>query len=139
MTIPPGWYDSPDTPGQRWWDGSQWGDQRRLPPWRQRHRALSIAISLVGLLVLLGGFFGVFHRSSSTGELNTEALDANIQRWMRQHLGSVDPQVECPTGKPAKQGTEFLCQASDSSGRAAFDVTVINDAGDVKWQMVSTS
>lgn len=28
-TTPAGWYDDPTSPGvMRWWDGSQWGEQR---------------------------------------------------------------------------------------------------------------
>lgn len=66
--LPPaGWYDDPEGPGQRWWDGAKWGENRRgansqpshIPtPTPQAPRPLGFGAKVVlaiVALVLVGG------------------------------------------------------------------------------------
>lgn len=74
MSTPAGWYDDPEQQGQqRYWDGSQWTDQRQpaapvpLPPpappvthtavapEKKSHTTRNVILAVVGVLVLLMG------------------------------------------------------------------------------------
>ncbi|MGW3658575.1 DUF2510 domain-containing protein [Streptomyces sp. NPDC005151] len=55
---PPGWHTDPGYTGtgpvqERWWDGSQWTDQLRMPPAAVRRRRIRIGVGVTaGVLVL---------------------------------------------------------------------------------------
>ncbi|MEZ5266977.1 MAG: heavy metal-binding domain-containing protein, partial [Acidimicrobiales bacterium] len=84
---PPGWYPDPFEPGStRWWDGSQWGQQRtpilvcttnELAGHRV-DRVLGVCVGLVANSMGFGKSFAAGVQSMSRGEVPqwTEALEA---------------------------------------------------------------
>lgn len=53
---PAGWYQDPEGPGQRWWDGAQWGAQAAPPaPPAPRQTHLLAVLSLIFSLLWLFG------------------------------------------------------------------------------------
>ncbi|WP_392673499.1 DUF2510 domain-containing protein [Streptomyces sp. LN785] len=60
---PPGWHTDPGYTGtgpvqERWWDGSQWTDQLRMPPAAVRRRRIRIGVGVVAGVVVLAAVAG---------------------------------------------------------------------------------
>ncbi|MEU2672523.1 DUF2510 domain-containing protein [Streptomyces sp. NPDC007164] len=76
---PPGWHPDPGYTGigpvhERWWDGTRWTDQLRVPPATIRRRRTRVALGITAAVVVLavvGG--GVFLLSGKSGDDNERA------------------------------------------------------------------
>ncbi|MEV7235730.1 DUF2510 domain-containing protein [Streptomyces sp. NPDC051020] len=60
---PPGWHTDPGYTGtgpvqERWWDGSQWTDQLRMPPAAVRRRRIRIGVGVTAGVVVLAAIAG---------------------------------------------------------------------------------
>ncbi|MEV5203553.1 DUF2510 domain-containing protein [Streptomyces sp. NPDC053720] len=79
---PPGWHPDPGYTGigpvhERWWDGTRWTDQLRVPPATIRRRRTRVALGITAAVVVLavvGG--GVFLLSGKSGDDNERAATA---------------------------------------------------------------
>ncbi|MER5276416.1 DUF2510 domain-containing protein [Streptomyces sp. NPDC002809] len=79
QTSPPGWHPDPGYTGfgpiqERWWDGTQWTDQLRVPPATLRSRRIRIGAGITAAVVVLaavGG--GVYLLSDDSGKTDNTA------------------------------------------------------------------
>lgn len=63
QTTPPGWHPDPGHSGngplqERWWDGSHWTDQLRIPPATVRRRRIRIGAGIAAAVVVLAAVGG---------------------------------------------------------------------------------
>ncbi|MFJ8749286.1 DUF2510 domain-containing protein [Streptomyces sp. NPDC102441] len=63
QTTPPGWHPDPGHSGigplqERWWDGSHWTDQLRIPPATVRRRRIRIGAGIAAGVVVLAAVGG---------------------------------------------------------------------------------
>lgn len=63
QTTPPGWHPDPGYSGigprqERWWDGSRWTDQLRIPPAAVRRRRIRIGAGIAAGVVVLAAVGG---------------------------------------------------------------------------------
>lgn len=63
QTSPPGWHPDPGYTGfgpiqERWWDGTQWTDQLRVPPAALRSRRIRIGAGITAAVVVLAAIGG---------------------------------------------------------------------------------
>lgn len=63
QTSPPGWHPDPGYTGfgpiqERWWDGTQWTDQLRVPPATLRSRRIRIGVGITAAVVVLAAIGG---------------------------------------------------------------------------------
>ncbi|MEU1487509.1 DUF2510 domain-containing protein [Streptomyces sp. NPDC005752] len=72
--TPPGWHPDPGHTGigplqERWWDGSHWTDQLRIPPATVRRRRIRIGAGIVaGVVVLAAVGGGAYLLGDSSGD-----------------------------------------------------------------------
>ncbi|MFF2010686.1 DUF2510 domain-containing protein [Streptomyces sp. NPDC058195] len=74
-TSPPGWHPDPGYTGigpvyERWWDGTRWTDQLRVPPAAARRRRTRIALGVIAAVVVIaavGGGLRLLSDSSGDG------------------------------------------------------------------------
>lgn len=80
QTSPPGWHPDPGYTGfgpiqERWWDGTQWTDQLRVPPAALRSRRIRIGAGVTAAVVVLaaigGGVYLLNDDSGTTGSSAT--------------------------------------------------------------------
>ena len=80
QTSPPGWHPDPGYTGfgplqERWWDGTQWTDQLRMPPAALRGRRIRIGAGITAAVVVLaaigGGVYVLTDDSGATGNTAT--------------------------------------------------------------------
>ncbi|GAA2922832.1 DUF2510 domain-containing protein [Kitasatospora cinereorecta] len=85
QTSPPGWHADPGYSGigplqERWWDGSRWTDQLRVPPAAVRRRRIRIGAATAAGVVLLaavgGGAYLLGEDSSGTNDTSATAPPA---------------------------------------------------------------
>lgn len=82
QTTPPGWHADPGYSGigpvqERWWDGSRWTDQLRVPPAAVRRRRIRIGAAIATGVVLLaavgGGAYLLGDSGSGTNDTSATA------------------------------------------------------------------
>lgn len=80
QTSPPGWHPDPGYTGfgpiqERWWDGTQWTDQLRVPPATRRSRRIRVGAGITAAVVVLaalgGGVYLLTDDSRTTGNSAT--------------------------------------------------------------------
>ncbi|MFJ5196002.1 DUF2510 domain-containing protein [Streptomyces sp. NPDC088394] len=76
---PPGWHPDPGYTGigpvhERWWDGTRWTDQLRVPPATIRRRRMRVGLGIAAAVVVLAAIGGgVFLLSDKSGDDNDRA------------------------------------------------------------------
>ncbi|MET8329073.1 DUF2510 domain-containing protein [Streptomyces sp. NPDC005181] len=79
---PPGWHTDPGYTGtgpvqERWWDGSRWTDQLRMPPATVRRRRIRIGVGVTaGVVVLAAIAGGVLMLTDDSGRTKNTSSDA---------------------------------------------------------------
>ncbi|WP_393062836.1 DUF2510 domain-containing protein [Streptomyces sp. LN549] len=79
QTSPPGWHPDPGYTGfgpiqERWWDGTQWTDQLRVPPATLRSRRIRIGAGITAAVVVLAAIGGgVYLLSDDSGKTDNTA------------------------------------------------------------------
>ncbi|WP_371097664.1 DUF2510 domain-containing protein [Streptomyces sanglieri] len=79
---PPGWHPDPGYTGigpvhERWWDGTRWTDQLRVPPATIRRRRMRVGLGITAAVVVLAAIGGgVFLLSDKSGDDNERAATA---------------------------------------------------------------
>lgn len=95
---PPGWHTDPGYTGtgpvqERWWDGSQWTDQLRMPPAAVRRRRVRIGVGVTaGVVVLAAIAGGVLLLTDDSGGSKNAASDV------------VSPSPSAPGGQQGEGG-----------------------------------
>jgi Protein of unknown function (DUF2510) len=75
--APPGWFADPTgLQAQRWWDGTQWGQQTRAArkSWPRRRQVLTVLGSLAALVIVIGGIASTSGNARQAG--NASAIAA---------------------------------------------------------------
>jgi hypothetical protein len=69
-------------------------------------------------------------------EIDLSYVESSIKSWARDFaVGPVF--VDCGDRTvPAEANYTFICEISDSTGSASVRVTVLNDNGDVEWELI---
>ncbi|MDF6045734.1 DUF2510 domain-containing protein [Streptomyces sp. JH14] len=97
---PPGWHTDPGYTGtgpvqERWWDGSQWTDQLRMPPAAVRRRRVRIGVGVTaGVVVLAAIAGGVLLLTDDSGGSKNAASDV------------VSPTPGAPGGRQGEGGRD---------------------------------
>ncbi len=78
------------------------------------------------------------------GACGTESLDigkaeSEIEKGLRDQLGTKDTSVDCPDEVEAKKGDEFDCKATVDRQKGTVNVTQQDEEGNVRWQVEQTS
>ncbi|MFC5174139.1 DUF2510 domain-containing protein [Streptomyces mutomycini] len=82
QTTPPGWHPDPGHTGigplqERWWDGSRWTDQLRIPPATVRRRRVRIGAGIAaGVVALAAVGGGAYMLGDSSGDGADSAASA---------------------------------------------------------------
>ncbi|WP_436846956.1 DUF2510 domain-containing protein [Streptomyces atratus] len=104
---PPGWHTDPGYTGtgpvqERWWDGSQWTDQLRMPPAAVRRRRIRIGVGVAAGVVVLAAIAGgtVLLADGSNSSENTSR-------------GVVSPTPSSPGGQNGQGGPGGRSPAPD--------------------------
>ncbi|WP_307123773.1 DUF2510 domain-containing protein [Streptomyces sp. B1I3] len=99
QTSPPGWHADPGYSGigpaqERWWDGSRWTDQLRIPPATVRRRRIRIGAGIAAGVVVLAAVGGGAYMlgDDSGGGDGTSAATAPSQSPGRQGAPDGDGQ-----------------------------------------------
>ena len=69
-------------------------------------------------------------------EIDLQKVESAIENWARDFaVGPVF--VDCGDRTvPAEANYTFICDITDSTGSASVRVTVLNDNGDVEWELI---
>jgi len=88
---------------------------------------------VVSSLVLVAALTGC---SVFQSEIDLPLVETSIENWARDFaVGPVF--VDCGDRTvPAEANYTFICDISDSTGSASVRVTVLNDNGDVEWELI---
>lgn len=97
----------------------------------------SVARTWVGLaLLLIAGSIGVgAYQTTRPPTFDGNSLEPQIEQWLAAH-DAPGATVDCPDSYSGKSGATFLCTASDGTGSAHVQVTVLNDKGEVNWTVI---
>jgi hypothetical protein len=99
-------------------------DTGRSPGWRAC-LCLAAACVLISFAISACG-------SSDPTILDTQKVEAAIEQSVLDQRG-VHADVGCPAGVQQKKGLEFSCQATVKQEMTQFDVTQLDDAGNVSY------
>jgi len=81
-------------------------------------------------------FLCPFLLGACSSVLDTDEAERLIKSWAEDIPGQTEPvTVSCPEDQPLEAGHIFLCELSDSTGDYHARVTVLNDAGDIEWEL----
>ncbi|QRY43121.1 DUF4352 domain-containing protein [Mycolicibacterium boenickei] len=118
MTTPaPGWYPDPSgAPGQRYWDGTQWGPMVPLPKKSNAGKVVLIVIAaIIGLSILaFGGCVALI--SSSVDSVSSSTKSTTAPTANSQPAAEAAPTVAPPppAGAPVRDG-QFEFQVTNVS------------------------
>jgi hypothetical protein len=150
--VPPGWYQDPQGPGQRYWDGIAWTEhvapgQAAAPvppqspyaggpgaaPQQAPHPGAPAPTGggrrNVGKIV--GGIVGVIAIILGVvaviGAVSGTTIDATkAQNLVRSHINGAQS-VNCPSGVEAKSGSTFDCKVTLTDGSTETVTLHVND------------
>lgn len=105
--------------------------QDRLAWWSASQPARAWAV-VSGVLIAAAVAFGIYTVTRPV-TLDGSTLNGQIEQWFARN-GAPGASVHCPDYK-ASAGYTFICSATDTTGAAHVEVTVLNGQGDVKWQV----
>jgi hypothetical protein len=76
-----------------------------------------------------------------TSTLDHEVLESGIQEWAEDLSEDLSGQresvtVTCPDDARAEAGYRFICEMSDGVDTVNVRVTVLNEEGDVEWEVL---
>jgi hypothetical protein len=89
----------------------------------------AIAAVAIGAMALVG---------CSTPMIDSGYVADQIEDWAESvaNLAPGSTYAFCPAEQPMEAGHEFLCTISDFTGDYYVQVEVLNDSGDVVWQII---
>lgn len=88
--------------------------------------------------VLLTGLLGLL--TACTPTLNSEKLEAEIQKGIKEQTKTEVKSVSCPKQIKVDKGKKFECTAEAEDGtKATVTVTQEDDKGNVKWNLEPTT
>lgn len=124
MTTPaPGWYPDPSgTPGQRYWDGAQWGPGMPQPKKSNAGKvALIVIASIVGVFILMfGGCAALFSSSMDSVSSSTKSTTAPTAKSEAAAETST-PAPPPPAGAPVRDGKFEFQVTNVSSAKTVGD------------------
>jgi hypothetical protein len=131
--APPGWFADPTgLQAQRWWDGTQWGQQTRpaRKSWPRRSQVLTVLGSLAALIIVIGGIAstsGNAKRADNASAIAAPAGMATPSRAPTHHATSTKTRpkkvpitVQATTPVPAATTPAPAATASAASGSGHY-------------------
>lgn len=145
---PANWYPDPEgNGGLRYWDGTQWTDQRApgapsAKPKRRGRGCLTIIGAAVVLLVLIGIIAAIASSGSSSKPSSTPGTGADVSKGITAG-GSTDPVHEVKITSCANDPTLQLLDIkgtakNDTSKRSDFAIDLAVTSADGKTQITTT-
>lgn len=77
----------------------------------------------------------IIYSVTRSATYDSHSLAPQIVAWLADN-GAPGATVDCPDSYPGEAGYTFLCTATDASGTAHVQVTVLNDKGEVQWVLI---
>jgi membrane protease YdiL (CAAX protease family) len=102
---------------------SWWGDSQPARAW----------VSLAALVVV-GAVAFTIYALTRPAQGDGQALEPQITSWLEKN-GVPGATVDCPSHYKVQAGYTFICTATDSTGTAHIEVVVLNDQGQVQWNL----
>jgi hypothetical protein len=131
--APPGWFADPTgLQAQRWWDGTQWGQQTRAArkSWPRRRQVLTVLGSLAALIIVIGGIASTSGNARQAGNASAIAAPTGMatpSRAPTHHATStktrprkVPVTVQATTPVPAATTPAPAATASAASGSGHY-------------------
>lgn len=88
--------------------------------------------------ILVGLVLAVTMVACAEPTIDRVGLEQSIEDWVENSLG-VWPgttRARCPDDAPSDSGYQFICTIEDDSGVFSLRVTVLNETGDVEWEVL---